>query len=87
MSGDYFSPDGGHKGETPTKPCDTCRGKGWVYRQTWVNLGPFELPIHIPIYRECPVCDGCGVIDMDETEIWLEEQARKDDEADFNNDN
>jgi hypothetical protein len=82
MSGDYFSPDGGHKGDTPTKECDICRGRGWILSRSFgINN------VALPIYRPCPVCDGCGVVDMDETEIWLEEQARKDNEADLNNDN
>lgn len=85
---DYFSSDGGYSDkETPTKDCDTCRGKGWKKSEQYITVtwGTHNF-VRIPSYRKCLICDGSGVIDLDETEIWINEQSRLQDEADLKDD-
>lgn len=79
----YFSSDGGAPDkETPTKDCDTCRGKGWKKSDQYITVAWENYKfVRIPSYHKCLICDGCGVVDMDETEIWLED--RRDEQADL----
>ena len=36
--------------------------------------------------EDCPSCDGSGVVDMTEDDLWFEREARLEKEADFMND-
>ena len=67
--------------ETPTKKCDCCNGKGWRKRSYKLHL-EFKLPS----FKLCITCNGSGVVDLTEDELWHEEQARKDHEADLMSD-
>ena len=68
--------------ESPTKPCPTCKKKGYVLRQDYLYTMNPECRF-LPSFRPCKYCDATGYVYLSEDEIYDDRCARADHEAEM----